>query len=157
MATLFACSVPDLTSHRSRHARCNSAGEPEADMTRTRVRYMVDDIDASVSFYTKLLGFEIQSGPNPNFALLSRGGFQLVLSTPFGPGGAAKPMANGERAKPGGWNRVIIDVTDLAAEVDRLRKANVNFRSDVLKGPGGSEIVFDDPSGNPLELFQPSA
>jgi catechol 2,3-dioxygenase-like lactoylglutathione lyase family enzyme len=127
------------------------------DMTATRLRYMVNDIDASVSFYTKQLGFQVKQGPNPNFAILSRGGFELVLSTPFGPGGAAKPMANGEKAKPGGWNRIIINVTDLPAEVDKLRKAKVHFRSDILKGPGGSEIVFDDPSGNPVELFQPSA
>jgi catechol 2,3-dioxygenase-like lactoylglutathione lyase family enzyme len=126
-------------------------------MPAVRMRYMVNDIDASVSFYTKLLGFHVKQGPNPNFAIVSRDGVDLVLSTPFGPGGAAKPMLNGEKAKPGGWNRIIINVTDLQAEVDKLRKAKLQFRSDILNGPGGAEIVLDDPSGNPVELFQPSA
>jgi len=117
---------------------------------------MVNDIDASVFFYTKQLGFQITQGPTPNFVILSRGELQLVLSTPFGPGGAAKPMANGQKPAPGGWNRIIIDVNDISAEVERLRKAHVHFRSDILKGPGGSEILLDDPSGNPIELFQPA-
>jgi catechol 2,3-dioxygenase-like lactoylglutathione lyase family enzyme len=125
-----------------------------ANMSAVRVRYMVNDISASVSFYTKYLGFEAKPGATPNFAMLSRGNLELVLSTPFGPGGAAKPMADGRQAEPGGWNRIIINVEDLPREVDRLRKAQLHFRSDILKGPGGSEILLDDPSGNPVELFQ---
>ena len=81
----------------------------------------------------------------------------MVLSTPFGPGGAAKPMLDGRRAEPGGWNRIIINVDDLRGEIERLRQAQVHFRSDILTGPGGSEVVFDNPSGNPVELFQPAA
>jgi catechol 2,3-dioxygenase-like lactoylglutathione lyase family enzyme len=123
-------------------------------MNTVRVRYMVNDVDSAVSFYTKYLGFQVKQGPTPNFAILSRGSLELVLSTPFGPGGAAKPMSNGQKAQPGGWNRIIINVDDLPAEVARLRKAQLHFRSDILKGPGGSEILLDDPSGNPIELFQ---
>lgn len=88
--------------------------------------------------------------------MLSRGNLELVLSTPFGPGGAAKPLRDGRRAEPGGWNRIIINVDDLEGEVARLRKARVHFRNDVATGPGGSEILVDDPSGYPVELFQPA-
>ncbi len=130
---------------------------PAADASAARVRYMVKDIDASVAFYTRQLGFQVKQGPTRNFAIVSRGSLELVLSTPFGPGGAAKPMKNGQKAEPGGWNRIIINVADLSAEVNRLRNENVHFRSDILQGPGGSEILLDDPSGNPVELFQAAA
>jgi len=126
-------------------------------MNTVRVRYMVNNIAEAVSFYTKNLGFQIKQEvpPNPNFAMISRGDFVLVLSTPFGPGGAAKPMLDGRKAEPGGWNRIIINVDDLRSEIERLRKAQVQFRSDILTGPGGSEVVLNDPSENPVELFQP--
>jgi len=117
---------------------------------------MVSAIEPAVSFYTKHLGFEKKSETNPNFAMLTRGNLELVLSTPFGPGGAAKPMADGRKAEPGGWNRIILNMDDLPREVDRLREAGLHFRSDILKGPGGAEILLDDPSGNPVELFQPA-
>jgi catechol 2,3-dioxygenase-like lactoylglutathione lyase family enzyme len=123
-------------------------------MNTVRVRYMVNDIDPAVAFYTKYLGFHAGQGSTPNFAMLSRGNLQLVLSTPFGPGGAAKPMTDGRKAEPGGWNRIIINVDDLPAEVARLKKAQLHFRNDIVSGPGGSEILLDDPSGNPIELFQ---
>jgi predicted enzyme related to lactoylglutathione lyase len=129
----------------------------EKDMGSVRVRYMVNELDPAVDFYTKNLGFQVKQEAKPNFAMLSRGNLELVLSTPFGPGGAAKPMSDGRRAEPGGWNRIIINVDDLAAEVARLRKARLHFRNDIVKGPGGSEIILDDPSGNPVELFQPSS
>jgi catechol 2,3-dioxygenase-like lactoylglutathione lyase family enzyme len=125
-----------------------------ADMSKARVRYMVNDLDPAVTFYTTYLGFRVEREVKPNFAMLSRDNLELVLSTPFGPGGAAKPMPDGRRAKPGGWNRIIINVDDLFAEVARLRKAQLHFRNDIVKGPGGSEILLDDPSGNPVELFQ---
>ena len=126
-------------------------------MNTVRTRYMVNDIAEAVSFYTKLLGFEVKQAvpPNKNFAMISRGDFVMVLSTPFGPGGAAKPMLDGRKAEPGGWNRIIINVDDLRSEIERLRQAKVHFRSDILTGPGGSEAILDDPSGNPVELFQP--
>ena len=125
-------------------------------MNAVRTRYIVKDIAEAVSFYTKLLGFEVKQAvpPNHNFAMISRGDFVMVLSTPFGPGGAAKPMLDGRKAEPGGWNRIIINVDNLRDEIDRLRDAKVHFRSDILTGPGGSEVVLDDPSGNPVELFQ---
>ena len=123
-------------------------------MNTARVRYMVKDIDSSVSFYTKYLGFHLGTKTTPNFAMLSRGDLDLVLSTPFGPGGAAKPMSDGRKAEPGGWNRIIIPVDDLPAEVAKLKKAHLHFRNDIVSGPGGSEILLDDPSGNPIELFQ---
>ena len=125
-----------------------------ADISKARVRYMVNDLDPAVTFYTTYLGFRVEREVKPNFAMLSRDNLELVLSTPFGPGGAAKPMPDGRRAKPGGWNRIIINVDDLFAEVARLRKAQLHFRNDIVKGPGGSEILLDDPSGNPVELFQ---
>jgi len=117
---------------------------------------MVNDLDPAVEFYTKHLGFSVKQERRPNFAMLSRGDLELALSTPFGPGGAAKPMAGGRKAEPGGWNRIILNVDDLPAEVARLRKAQLHFRNDIVSGPGGSEILLDDPSGNPAELFQPS-
>jgi predicted enzyme related to lactoylglutathione lyase len=117
---------------------------------------MVKAIEPAVSFYTQHLGFSVKPGATPNFAMLSRGNLELVLSTPFGPGGAAKPMLDGRKAEPGGWNRILLNVHDLASEVDRLRQAGLRFRNDIAKGPGGSEILLDDPSGNPVELFQPA-
>jgi predicted enzyme related to lactoylglutathione lyase len=125
-------------------------------MNTVRVRYMVNDLDPAVAFYTKYLVFQVKKEARPNFAMLSRGSLELVLSTPFGPGGAAKPMPDGRKPEPGGWNRIIINVDDLPAEVARLRKAQLHFRNEIVKGPGGSEILLDDPSGNPVELFQPA-
>src|SRR5215472_19252324 len=141
VAIQFACST--------RYGRGN-------DMNSVRVRYMINELDPAVEFYTKHLGFQVKQQNKPYFAMLSRGGFQLVLSTPFGPGGAAKPMPDGRKPEPGGWNRIIISVDDLPAEVARLRKAQLHFRNDIVSGPGGSEILLDDPSGNPVELFQPT-
>lgn len=136
------------------------AGNPtpagQKKMNVVRVRYMVNELDPAVEFYTKYLGFQIQQEARPHFAMLSRSNLQLVLSTPFGPGGAAKPMPDGRKPEPGGWNRIIINVDDLAAEVGQFRKAGLHFRNDITTGPGGSEILLDDPSGNPIELFQPA-
>lgn len=126
------------------------------NMNTVRVRYMVNDLDPAVAFYTNYLGFQVKQEAKPNFAMLSRGNLELVLSTPFGPGGAAKPMSDGRKAEPGGWNRIILNVDDLKTEVERLRKQRLHFRNDIVSGPGGSEILLDDPSGNPIELFQPA-
>jgi len=117
---------------------------------------MVNQVEPSVEFYTKYLGFQVRPGATPNFAMLARGNLELVLSTPFGPGGAAKPMSDGRKAEPGGWNRIIIPSANLRAEVEKLRKSHLHFRNDIVSGPGGSEILLDDPSGNPVELFQPA-
>lgn len=122
-----------------------------------RMRYMVNDVQEAMDFYTHLLGFEVQTTNLPYFAMLARDGVGLVLSPPFGPGGAAKPMKDGTMPEAGtGWNRMIIDVDDLRAEIDRLRAANVEFRNEIATGPGGSEVLLNDPSGNPIELFQPA-
>ena len=122
-----------------------------------RVRYMVNDVEEAIDFYTEQLGFEVKMTNLPYFAMLQRDGVGLVLSPPFGPGGAAKPMKDGSMpAAGGGWNRMIIDVEDLPSEIERLRAANVKFRNDIATGPGGSEVLLDDPSGNPVELFQPA-
>lgn len=135
----------------------SSQTKKEQDMTTVMVRYMVNDLDPAVTFYTKHLGFQVEQQVNPNFAMLSRDNLDLVLSTPYGPGGAAKPMPDGRKAEPGGWNRLIISVDDLGTEVARLREAHVHFRNDIATGPGGAQVLLDDPSGNPVELFQPAA
>jgi len=126
-----------------------------ASLGVARIRYMVADIPASVAFYKDRLGFKVVAQSGTFFALLTRGDVQLLLSPVKGPGGASQPMPNGERPAPGGWNRIVLYVPDLKGEVDRLRKAGVHFRNDIVVGLGGSEILLDDPSGNPVELFQP--
>jgi len=134
----------------------STQAKEQTNMTTVRVRYIVNELDPAVEFYTKYLGFQVKRQNRPYFAMLSRGNLEFVLSTPFGPGGAAKPMPDGRKPKPGGWNRIIINVDDLPAEVARLRKAQLRFRNDIVSGPGGSEILLEDPSGNPVELFQPN-
>jgi catechol 2,3-dioxygenase-like lactoylglutathione lyase family enzyme len=117
------------------------------------VRYMVDDVEAAVAFYTTHLGFTLLSDQAPAFADVVRGDLRLLLSGPTS--SAGRPMPDGRRPAPGGWNRIHLIVDDLAAEVERLRAAGLTFRNDIVKGPGGSQILLDDPSGNPVELFQP--
>jgi catechol 2,3-dioxygenase-like lactoylglutathione lyase family enzyme len=118
------------------------------------VRYMVDDVDAAVGFYTSNLGFSVRTQFAPAFADVVRGSLRLLLSGPTS--SAGRPMPDGVKPGPGGWNRIHLIVGDIGAEVERLRGAGVRFRSDIVTGPGGSQIVFDDPSGNPIELFQPA-
>jgi catechol 2,3-dioxygenase-like lactoylglutathione lyase family enzyme len=122
-------------------------------MTTVNVRSMVDDVEAAVAFYTAHLGFTLISKTAPAFADVARGDLRLLLSAPSS--SAGRPMPDGRRPAPGGWNRIHLIVDDLASEVDRLRAAGVQFRNDIVTGPGGSQIVLDDPSGNPVELFQP--
>jgi len=117
------------------------------------VRYMVDDVEAAIAWYTQHLGFEVISSAAPAFADVKRGSLRLLLSGPKS--SAGRPMPDGEQPKPGGWNRIHLLVDDLAAEVARLRAAGVRFRNDVVTGPGGSQILVQDPSGNFVELFQP--
>ena len=121
-------------------------------MEQVNVRYMVDDVDAAVAFYVEHFGFELLSNQAPAFADVSRGNLRLLLSGPRS--SAGRPMPDGRQPGPGGWNRIHFVVDDLAAEVERLRAAGVTFRNEIIKGPGGSQIVLDDPSGNPIELFQ---
>ena len=122
---------------------------------QVRIRYMVDDVSTAVAFYQGKLGFKLDLQSGPYFAALSRGGVQLLLSPTKGPGGASQPMPDGKRPLPGGWNRIVLYVPDVQGEVDRLRKAGVPFRNEIITGLGGKEILLDDPSGNPVELFQP--
>jgi catechol 2,3-dioxygenase-like lactoylglutathione lyase family enzyme len=117
------------------------------------VRYMVDDVDAAVAFYTTHLGFNLLTNRAPAFADVARGDLRLLLSGPSSSAGG--PMPDGRQPGPGGWNRIHLLVGDLAAEVERLRAAGVPFRNEIVKGPGGSQILLEDPSGNVVELFQP--
>lgn len=120
------------------------------------VRYIVDDVDAAVAFYTTHLDFTVLSHMSPAFADVARGNLRLLLSGPVS--SAARPMPDGRQPAPGGWNRIHLIVEDIQAAVARLREAgDVVFRNDIITGPGGAQIVFDDPSGNPIELFQPAA
>jgi catechol 2,3-dioxygenase-like lactoylglutathione lyase family enzyme len=118
------------------------------------VRYMVDDVSAAVDFYTTHLGFAVLSVRLPAFADVSRGHLRLLLSGPES--SAGRPMPDGARPGPGGWNRIHLITADLAAEVDRLRNEGVRFRNDIVTGPGGSQILIEDPAGNLIELFQPA-
>jgi catechol 2,3-dioxygenase-like lactoylglutathione lyase family enzyme len=125
-------------------------------MTQLSVRYIVDDVDAAIAFYSERLGFEVQMHPAPGFAVLSRGDLRLLLNSPGGPGGAAQPMPDGRMPEPGGWNRIQLEVADLDAEVERLRAAGgVGFRNEIVGGRGGRQILIEDPAGNPVELFEP--
>jgi catechol 2,3-dioxygenase-like lactoylglutathione lyase family enzyme len=119
------------------------------------VRYIIDDIDAAVAFYVQRLGFEVETRPAPGFAMLSRGDLRLLLNRP-GAGGAGQPMPDGRRPEPGGWNRILIEVSDLEREVEALHAAGAGFRGEVVTGRGGSQILLDDPAGNPVELLQPA-
>ena len=118
------------------------------------VRYMVDDVEGAVGFYTTHFGFTLRSSAAPAFADVVRGGLRLLLSGPAS--SAGRPMPDGRTPEPGGWNRIHFIVEDIAAEVERLRSAGVTFRNDIVRGPGGQQIVLEDPAGNPIELFQPA-
>jgi len=123
-------------------------------MSEVSMRYMIDDVPAAVRFYTTLLGFELELDASPAFAAVARDGVRLLLS---GEGSSGKrPLADGRRQVPGGWNRIHLQVTDLESEVKRLHGAGVRFRTNgIVAGPGGAQVIVDDPSGNPIELFQP--
>lgn len=124
-------------------------------MATANVRYIVDDVDAAIAFYTGQLGFSVEMHPAPGFAMLSRGPLRLMLSATGGAGGGAQPMPDGRRPEPGGWNRIQLEVDDLEAKVAMLREAGARFRNDVVTGIGAKQILLDDPAGNPVELFQP--
>jgi catechol 2,3-dioxygenase-like lactoylglutathione lyase family enzyme len=125
---------------------------PEKELVS--VRYMVDDVEESIDFYTRNFGFELRMNAAPAFADVIRGRLRLLLAGPQS--SAGRPMPDGRKPGPGGWNRIHFVVDDIAAEVERLRSAGLSFRNDIISGPGGQQILLDDPSGNPIELFQPA-
>lgn len=118
------------------------------------VRYMVDDVDRAIDFYTRHFDFEVGHNASPAFAEVIRGKLRLLLAGPTS--SAGRPMPDGRKPEPGGWNRIHFVVDDIAAEVERLGSAGLQFRNDIVSGPGGQQILLDDPSGNPIELFQPA-
>jgi catechol 2,3-dioxygenase-like lactoylglutathione lyase family enzyme len=123
-------------------------------MSKVNVRYIVDDVDAAIPFYTDMLGFKVEMHPAPGFASLSRGDLQLLLNRP-GAGGAGQATRDGQSPAPGGWNRIQIEVEDIEATVSKLKNSGERFRNDIVTGNGGKQILIEDPSGNPIELFQP--
>jgi catechol 2,3-dioxygenase-like lactoylglutathione lyase family enzyme len=119
------------------------------------VRYIVDDVDAAITFYCGCLGFREVMHPAPAFALLVRDDLRLALSRPGGGPGGGQAMPDGTLPRPGGWNRISLEVVDIEADVERLRRAGARFRNDIVTGVGGRQVLVDDPSGNPVELFEP--
>ena len=126
-------------------------------MATVSVRYIVDDVDAAIGFYCQHLGFHEDMHPAPTFAMLSRGDLRLVLSAPGGGPGGGQAMPDGSVPKPGGWNRFSLEVPDLAATVESLRGEGARFRNDIVVGVGGKQILLEDPSGNLIELFEPTS
>jgi catechol 2,3-dioxygenase-like lactoylglutathione lyase family enzyme len=123
-------------------------------MSTVSVRYIVHDVDEAIAFYSDRLGFDVEMHPAPGFAILARGDLRLLLNAPGGGGGAAQPMPDGRIPEPGGWNRIQLEVEDLAGEFDSLRRAGAAFRNEIVSGRGGKQVLLDDPSGNPIELFE---
>jgi catechol 2,3-dioxygenase-like lactoylglutathione lyase family enzyme len=149
-----ADTAPEIETPETTAPDDQTALKETTPMATVNVRYMVDDVEAAVAFYTTHLGFALLSSAAPAFADVTRGDLRLLLSGPTS--SAGRPMPDGRMPAPGGWNRIHFVVEDLAVEVERLRAAGVQFRNEIITGPGGSQIVLDDPSGNPIELFQPA-
>ena len=124
-------------------------------MATVSVRYIVDDVDGAIDFYRDALGFAVAMRPAPAFAILAHGDLRLLLSAPGEPGGGGQALADGSRPEPGGWNRIRLEVDDLAGEIERLRAAGAAFRSELIEGVGGDQVLVEDPSGNLVELFRP--
>jgi catechol 2,3-dioxygenase-like lactoylglutathione lyase family enzyme len=128
--------------------------EGEPTVATISVRYIVEDVEEAIAFYTRHLGFGVELNPAPGFAVLSRGDLRLLLNA-LGAGGAGQAMPDGRRPEPGGWNRIQLEVRDLAGEVERMRDSGARFRNEIVSGRGGKQILLEDPSGNPIELFEP--
>jgi catechol 2,3-dioxygenase-like lactoylglutathione lyase family enzyme len=143
------------TDHFEALANVNVGGARSMnDSDLVSVRYMVDDVDQAIDFYTRHFGFELGQNASPAFAEIIRGKLRLLLAGPTS--SAGRPMPDGRIPEPGGWNRIHFVIDDIADEVERLRSAGVSFRNEIVSGPGGQQILVDDPSGNPIELFQPA-
>jgi catechol 2,3-dioxygenase-like lactoylglutathione lyase family enzyme len=153
MSRTTACVLALMLAVGAHGANAQTAAAGPAEV---RVRYIVTDVSDTVAFYTGKLGFKLDMQSGPYFAALSRGGVQLLISPTKGPGGASQPMPSGERPAPGGWNRLVLYTHDLQGDVARLRQQGVHFRNDIVVGVGGNEVLLDDPSGNVVELFQPT-
>ncbi len=125
-------------------------------MATVSVRYIVDDVDAAIEFYCRFLGFEEVMHPAPGFAMLARGDLRLVVSAPGGGPGGGQAMPDGTRPRPGGWNRFMLEVDDLESSIETLRGRGARFRNELIVGVGGKQILLEDPSGNPVELFEPT-
>jgi predicted enzyme related to lactoylglutathione lyase len=140
--------------------RCSMGTAERTDtmnLNALMVRYIVNDVEASIAFYQRHFGFRVAAQSGPDFALLEKENLQLVLSPPKGPGGGSQPMADGRRPEPGGWNRMIVKSTNLDADVAALKKSGAELRNEIVTGPGGRQILVQDPSGNLVELFEPAA
>ena len=124
-------------------------------MAKVQIRYIVNDVDKAILFYVDQLGFQLVMHPAPPFAMLSLGDLRLVLSAPNPSAGGGQSMPDGTQQTPGGWNRFAIEVSDISGMVEKLRKAGVHFRNEIVTGVGGKQIIVEDPSGNPIELFEP--
>jgi catechol 2,3-dioxygenase-like lactoylglutathione lyase family enzyme len=125
-------------------------------MATIQVRYIVNDVDAAIKFYTGIFDFRLVMHPAPPFAMLTKDDLRLVLSSPNPSGGGGQAMPDGTKQTPGGWNRFAIEVNDIESIVENLRKAGVHFRNDIVTGVGGKQVIIEDPSGNPIELFEPT-
>ena len=126
-------------------------------MPPIRVRYIVDDVDATIAFYTQYLDFIVKAHPAPFFAILQRGDLHLLVNAKNGQAGATRAIPDGRKPEPGGWNRILIEVNDLDGFVETMRKAGLRFRNEIVTGFGGKQILLDDPAGNPIELFEPAS
>lgn len=162
---LAAVLVSACTNQATRHGASVATprtGQPVAYEQGTQmatvvtVRYIVNDVEAAIAFYTKFLAFEVEQHPAPGFASLSRGNLRLLLNKP-GAGGAGQAMPDGRKPEPGGWNRIQLEVSQLEETVKSLREAGARFRNEIVAGNGGQQILIEDPSGNPIELFEPPA
>jgi catechol 2,3-dioxygenase-like lactoylglutathione lyase family enzyme len=152
-ALLWACSGRD----RAGGSLARPTNHPIEEVRHVAtIRYIVDDVDAAISFYTERLGFGVVMHPAPPFAMLQRNDLRLLLSAPVGTGGGAQGTPDGRRPEPGGWNRFQIEVADLDATVADLRDAGLHFRNEIVTGIGGRQVLLDDPSGNAIELFEPA-